>query len=49
MGRERKRELIDLARQAGATVVLARRTHRKVELTDLERGRVLEPENLSEL
>ncbi|TMI72577.1 restriction endonuclease [Candidatus Bathyarchaeota archaeon] len=49
LGRERKRELLDLARQAGAAVVLARRRRRIVALTDLESGRLLKPENLLEL
>ena len=49
LGKERKRELLDLARQAGAAVVLARRRRRMVELTDLESGRLLKPENLLEL
>jgi Holliday junction resolvase len=45
----RRKELLDLAKQAGAAVVLARRKQRTVELTDLESGRQLKPENLSEL
>src|SRR2546425_7371583 len=49
LGKERKRELLDLAKQAGAAVVLARRSGRIVELTDLESGRLLKPENLLEL
>jgi Holliday junction resolvase len=49
LGEEKRRELLDLAKQAGATVVLARRRHRIVELTDLESGRLLKPENLLEL
>ncbi len=49
LGKERKKELLDLAKQAGASVVLARRRRRIVELTDLESGRLLKPENLSEL
>jgi Holliday junction resolvase len=49
LGRERRRELLDLAKQAGAAVVLARRRRRTVELTDLESGRMLAPENLLEL
>lgn len=49
LGKERKRELLDLARQAGSAVVLARRRHRKVELTNLEDGRIVEPEKLSDL
>jgi Holliday junction resolvase len=49
LGEERRQELLDLARQAGATAVLARRKHRKVELTNLEDGRLFEPEKLSDL
>jgi Holliday junction resolvase len=49
LGKERKRELLDLGQQAGATVVLARRRQRKVELTNLENGRSLEPEKLTDL
>jgi Holliday junction resolvase len=49
LGKERKRELLDLAKQAGSAVVLARRRLRRVELTDLESGRSLKPENLAEL
>ena len=49
LGKERKRELLDLAKQAGAAVVLARRRRRIVELTDLESGRLLKPEHLMEL
>ena len=49
LGKERKGELLALAKQAGATVVLARRRRRIVELTDLESGRLLKPENLLEL
>lgn len=49
LGKERKRELLDLAKQAGAAIILARRRRRIVELTDLESGRLLKPENLLEL
>ncbi len=49
LGKERKSELLDFAKQAGSAVVLARRRRRKVELTDLETGRRLDPENLLEL
>jgi Holliday junction resolvase len=49
LGKERKRELLELAKQAGAAVVLARRRRRTVELTELETGRPLKPENLLEL
>lgn len=48
LSQERKKELLDLAKQAGAAVVLARRKRRRVELTDLESGRLLKPENLLE-
>lgn len=46
LGDKRKRELLDLGQQAGATVVLARRRHRKVELTNLGNGCSFEPEKL---
>lgn len=49
MGKERRQELLDLAHQAGAAVILARRKHRKLELTNLEDGRNLEHEALSSL
>jgi len=49
LGKERKRELLDLAKLAGASIILARRRRRIVELTDLESGRLLKPENLLEL
>jgi Holliday junction resolvase len=49
LGKKRKRELLDLAKQAGSAVVLARRKRRRVELTDLESGRLLKPENLLDL
>ena len=49
LGKERKRELLDLAKQAGASIILARRRRRILELTDLESGRLLQPENLLEL
>lgn len=49
LGKERKRELLDLAKQSGAAMVLARRKRRTVELTDLETGRLLSAENLLDL
>ncbi len=42
LGKERKRELLELGQQAGATVVLARRRRRKVVLTSLGDGGVFE-------
>jgi Holliday junction resolvase len=44
LGKERRRELLDIGQQAGATVVLARRRHRKVELTTLGDGGPFEPD-----
>jgi Holliday junction resolvase len=44
LGDRRKRELLDMGRQAGATVVLARRKHRRVELTNLSDGCLFEPQ-----
>jgi len=49
LGKERRRELLDLAKQAGAAVILAKRKRRIIELIDLESGRLLKPENLLEL
>ncbi len=49
LGKERKRELLDLAKQSGAAVILAKRKRRIVELIDLESGRLLKPDNLLEL
>lgn len=49
LGEERRRELLDIARQAGAAVVVARRKSRKVELTNLEDGQSLGLDRLSEL
>lgn len=46
LGDKRRRELLALGQQAGATVVLARRKHRKVELTNLGNGSLFEPEKL---
>ena len=49
LGKERRQELLDLAKQAGSTMVLARRRRRKVELTNLEDGRRVEVERLPDL
>jgi len=46
MGVDRKRELLGLSQQAGAPIILAKRRKRKIELTNLSDGRVLDPENL---
>lgn len=47
MGRERKRELLELSQTAGAPIVLAKRRRRKVELTNLADGRALDPDDLA--
>ncbi len=49
LGAQRKKELLGIAEAAGATIVLARRRHRRVELTKLGDGRLLDPENLLDL
>lgn len=49
LGKGRKQDLLDLAHIAGAPVVLARRKRRKLELTNLEDGRKLDPQDLSSL
>jgi Holliday junction resolvase len=43
LGNSRRQELLDLGQQAGATVVLARRKRRTVELTNLSDGGFFEP------
>lgn len=49
LGKEKKREFLDLAQKAGAAPVLARRRRRKLELTDLRNGKLLGPADLSTL
>lgn len=46
LGKERKRELLDLAQRTGAVIVLAKRKRRKVELTNLASGLPLELEKI---
>jgi Holliday junction resolvase len=46
LGKDRKKELLDLSQQAGATIVLARRRKRALELTKLVDGQPLDPKNL---
>ena len=46
---ERKGELLGIAEATGAPVVLARRRSRRVELTNLGDGHLLDPKNLLEL
>jgi Holliday junction resolvase len=40
----RRKELVALGERTGATVVLARRKHRTVELTNLDNGERFEPD-----
>ncbi len=49
LGVERKEELLGIAEAAGAPIVLARRRRRRVELTNLADGHLLDPKNLPEL
>ena len=49
LSKERKKEMLDLAKQAGAVVVLAKRKRRAVELFELESGQLFKLENLLEL
>ncbi len=46
LGKDRKKELLDLSQQAGAIIVLARRRKRALELTKLADGQLLDPKNL---
>ena len=46
LGGERKQELLGISEATGAPVVLARRKHRMVELTNLADGRLLDPKSL---
>jgi hypothetical protein len=46
LGKDRKKELLDLSQQAGAIIVLARRRKRALELTKLVDGQPLDPKNL---
>ncbi len=49
LGDERKEELMGISEATGAAIVLARRKHRRVELTNLADGRLLDPKGLLEL
>ena len=49
LGKDKREELLEVARQTGASIVVARRRRRRLELTNLEDGRVLQPEALSGL
>jgi len=47
MGPDRKKELLGLSQKAGAPIILAKRRRRKVELSNLSDGRVLDPKDLA--
>ena len=47
LGRDRKKELLGLAEQAGMPIILAKRKRRKVELTNLADGKLFDPGNLA--
>ncbi len=49
LGVARRKELLGIAEQAGAAIILARRKHRQLELTNLEDGQLLDPKNLLDL
>ncbi len=49
LGDERKEELLGISEATGASIVLARRKRRRVELTNMADGRLLDPKNLVEL
>jgi len=49
LSKERKKELLDLDKEAGAVVVLAQRKRRAVEVLEHESGQLFKPENLLEL
>src|SRR6058998_1625736 len=46
LGKNRKKELLGLSLQAGAPIVLARRRKRRVELTILDDGKIMELKDL---
>ncbi|TMI53161.1 hypothetical protein E6H13_04850 [Candidatus Bathyarchaeota archaeon] len=47
LGKDRKKELLGLAEQAGTPIILAKRKRRKVELTNLADGKMFDPKNLT--
>jgi Holliday junction resolvase len=47
LGQDRKKELLSLAEQTGATIVIATRRKRQVELTTLADGKLFDPKNLA--
>ncbi len=47
LGKDRKKELLGLAEQAGMPIILAKRRRRKVELTNLADGKMFDPKSLT--
>jgi len=45
LGKDRKKELLGLAEQAGTPIILAKRRRRRVELTNLANGKLFDPKN----
>ncbi len=46
MGGDRRKELLELSKQAGVSIVLAKRRRRTIELTNLSDGRTLDLHDL---
>jgi Holliday junction resolvase len=49
LGKDRKKELLGLAEQAGTPIILAKRRRRRVELTNLADGKLFDPKNLKSI
>lgn len=47
LGKDRRKELLGLAEQAGMPIILAKRKRRKVELTSLADGKLFDPKSLA--
>jgi Holliday junction resolvase len=47
LGEDRKKQLLELAGQAGTSIILAKRIRRRVELTNLADGKLFDPKNLA--
>ena len=45
--KDRKKELLGLAEQAGTPIILAKRRRRRLELTNLADGKLFDPKNLT--
>ena len=47
LGKDRRKELLGLAEQAGMPIILAKRRRRRVELTNLADGKLFDPKNIA--